>query len=188
MLGCSAACVSCTARCCVTVPMRTNPPGKDRVHGGECGAVADAESGRNRLPQRCQLGATSAVPSPSAEGVYPFLRRQSPLPGFQKQTPPPVSGVHAISLPVSRWTTAPGQEPLAIRWSRPLPSEPSTITVSKDSAGRYFISYLCEFDPESLPITPRMVGIDPGFKGEEAIRSAQTAALQLMRRTDDDAA
>ncbi|WP_311948752.1 RNA-guided endonuclease InsQ/TnpB family protein [Halomonas piscis] len=55
-------------------------------------------------------------------------------------------------------------ESLAIRWSRELPSEPSTVTVSKDSAGRYFVSCLCEFDPRALPVTPKMVGIDLGLK------------------------
>lgn len=54
--------------------------------------------------------------------------------------------------------------PLAIRWSRELPSEPTTVTVSKDSAGRYFVSCLCEFEPETLPVTPKMVGIDLGLK------------------------
>lgn len=56
------------------------------------------------------------------------------------------------------------QEPLAIRWSRALPSEPTTVTVSKDAAGRYFVSYLCEFAPETLPVTPKIVGIDLGLK------------------------
>lgn len=56
------------------------------------------------------------------------------------------------------------QEPLDIRWSRNLPGDPSTVTVSKDSAGRYFVSCLCEFAPETLPVTPRMVGIDLGLK------------------------
>jgi len=54
--------------------------------------------------------------------------------------------------------------PLAIRWSRELPSEPTTVTVSKDAAGRYFVSCLCEFEPETLPITPKRVGIDLGLK------------------------
>ncbi|WP_445004683.1 RNA-guided endonuclease InsQ/TnpB family protein [Halomonas mongoliensis] len=54
--------------------------------------------------------------------------------------------------------------PLAIRWSRELPSEPTTVTVSKDAAGRYFVSCLCEFAPEVLPVTPKMVGIDLGLK------------------------
>ncbi len=32
-------------------------------------------------------------------------------------------------------------EPLAIRWSRDLPSEPTSFVISKDKAGRYFISF-----------------------------------------------
>ncbi|WP_081136051.1 RNA-guided endonuclease TnpB family protein [Halomonas sp. BC2] len=59
---------------------------------------------------------------------------------------------------------AKSKTPLDIRWSRELPGEPSTVTVSKDSAGRYFVSCLCEFDPETLPVTPKMVGIDLGLK------------------------
>ncbi|EAS5447340.1 transposase, partial [Salmonella enterica] len=54
--------------------------------------------------------------------------------------------------------------PLDVRWSRPLPSVPSTVTISKDAAGRYFVSCLCEFEPASLPITSSMVGIDVGLK------------------------
>ena len=54
--------------------------------------------------------------------------------------------------------------PLDVRWSRPLPSLPSAVTVSRDSAGRYFVSCLCEFEPVSLPITAKTVGIDVGLK------------------------
>lgn len=59
---------------------------------------------------------------------------------------------------------AKSKEPLAVRWTRYLPCEPTTLTVSKDSAGRYFVSCLCEFDPQALPVTPKMVGIDLGLK------------------------
>jgi putative transposase len=59
---------------------------------------------------------------------------------------------------------AKSKESLAVRWSRDLPCEPTTITVSKDSAGRYFVSCLCEFDPKTLPVTPKMTGIDLGLK------------------------
>ncbi len=59
---------------------------------------------------------------------------------------------------------AKSKEPLAVRWTRDLPCEPTTLTVSKDSAGRYFVSCLCEFDPRTLPVTPKMVGIDLGLK------------------------
>ena len=55
-------------------------------------------------------------------------------------------------------------KPLAIKWSRQLPSDPTTVTVSKDFAGRYFVSCLCEFEPTLLPVTDKKVGIDVGIK------------------------
>jgi len=60
-------------------------------------------------------------------------------------------------------TIAKAKTPLLIRWSRPLPSEPSSITISRDRAGRYFISCLCDFVPEAFPVTPKTVGIDLGL-------------------------
>jgi putative transposase len=54
--------------------------------------------------------------------------------------------------------------PLAIKWSQSLPSDPTTVTVSKDQAGRYFVSCLCEFEPTLLPVTDKKVGIDVGIK------------------------
>lgn len=59
---------------------------------------------------------------------------------------------------------AKSKAPLDVRWSRPLPSVPSTVTVSRDAAGRYFVSCLCKFEPVSLPITASTVGIDVGLK------------------------
>jgi len=59
---------------------------------------------------------------------------------------------------------AKSKTPLDIRWSRELPGEPSTVTVSRDSAGRYFVSCLCEFEPSKLPVTSNMTGIDLGLK------------------------
>lgn len=59
---------------------------------------------------------------------------------------------------------AKSKTPLDVRWSRELPSAPSSITLSRDAAGRYFVSCLCEFEPVSLPITASTVGIDVGLK------------------------
>ncbi|EFA0801865.1 transposase [Escherichia coli] len=59
---------------------------------------------------------------------------------------------------------AKSKAPLDVRWSRELPSAPSSITLSRDAAGRYFVSCLCEFEPVSLPITASTVGIDVGLK------------------------
>ncbi|MFE2233491.1 RNA-guided endonuclease InsQ/TnpB family protein [Streptomyces sp. NPDC059442] len=50
-----------------------------------------------------------------------------------------------------------------VKWSRSLPSVPSTVTVVKDSAGRYFASFVVEAEPEALPETQSVVGIDLGL-------------------------
>lgn len=60
-------------------------------------------------------------------------------------------------------TLAKCSNPLDIRWSRELPSNPTTVTVSKDASGRFFVSCLCEFEPELLPVTNKKVGIDVGI-------------------------
>ncbi|EDN7025671.1 IS200/IS605 family element transposase accessory protein TnpB [Salmonella enterica] len=88
---------------------------------------------------------------------------------------------------------AKSKTPLDVRWSRPLPSVPSTVTISKDAAGRYFVSCLCEFEPTSLPITTSTVGIDvglkdlfvtdTGFKSDNPRHTAKYAArLTLLQR------
>lgn len=55
--------------------------------------------------------------------------------------------------------------PLNIVWSRPLPegAEPSTVTVSKDAAGRWFVSLLVEEKITALPPVTQVVGIDAGL-------------------------
>jgi putative transposase len=50
-----------------------------------------------------------------------------------------------------------------VRWSRPLPCPPSSITVIKDSAGRYFASFVVKTEPVSVPETEPQVGIDLGL-------------------------
>lgn len=56
-------------------------------------------------------------------------------------------------------------EPLDIRWSRPLPegAEPSTVTVSRDAAGRWFVSLLAEETIQQYPATGSAVGVDAGL-------------------------
>ncbi|MCE9683449.1 transposase [Halomonas sp. DQ26W] len=79
-------------------------------------------------------------------------------------------------------TIAKSKVPLPIRWSRPLPCAPSSITISQDHAGRYFISCLCEFTPKVLPVTPKMTGIDLGltdlFITSEGVKSGNPRHLK----------
>lgn len=47
--------------------------------------------------------------------------------------------------------------------SRPLPSEPSSVTIIKDTAGRYFASFVVEVHAMPLPPNNNSVGIDLGL-------------------------
>ncbi|WP_328834660.1 RNA-guided endonuclease TnpB family protein [Streptomyces europaeiscabiei] len=62
-------------------------------------------------------------------------------------------------------TLARMREPLDIVWSRPLPegAAPSTVTVSQDAAGRWFVSLLCDDTVTPAPATTAAVGIDAGI-------------------------
>ncbi|MEH0542689.1 RNA-guided endonuclease TnpB family protein [Streptomyces sp. B21-105] len=54
-----------------------------------------------------------------------------------------------------------------VKWSRPLPATPSSVTVVKDAAGRFFASFVIDTDPAAdearMPQTDRTVGIDLGL-------------------------
>ncbi|WP_141577993.1 RNA-guided endonuclease TnpB family protein [Actinomadura sp. WMMA1423] len=50
-----------------------------------------------------------------------------------------------------------------VRWSRDLPCDPSSVTVIKDAAGRYFASFVVETTQEPLPEVAAEVGIDLGL-------------------------
>jgi len=50
-----------------------------------------------------------------------------------------------------------------VRWSRPLPAEPSSVTVIRDAAGRYFASFVVEASPKPLPEAEAECGIDLGL-------------------------
>ncbi|WP_344994395.1 transposase [Nonomuraea helvata] len=50
-----------------------------------------------------------------------------------------------------------------VRWSRPLPAPPSSVTVIKDAAGRYFASFVVEVREQPLPTASAETGIDLGL-------------------------
>ncbi|SLG34028.1 putative transposase [Mycobacteroides abscessus subsp. abscessus] len=52
---------------------------------------------------------------------------------------------------------------LTVRWSRELPSVPSSVTIIKDAAGRYFASFVVQADDHPLPPVESEVGIDLGL-------------------------
>jgi len=72
-----------------------------------------------------------------------------------------------------------------VRWSRPLPSEPSSVTVIRDSAGRYFASFVVETGPGALPEVGPVVGIDLGLRHFAVLSDGRKiAAPQFLRRAE----
>jgi putative transposase len=98
-----------------------------------------------------------------------FFAKRARYPRFKSRKKSRASAEHTRSA--FRWrdgmlTLAKMTEPLDIRWSRPLPdgAAPSTVTVSRDPAGRWFVSLLCENPSVApLPSTDAVVGIDVGL-------------------------
>ncbi|MCX2184951.1 transposase [Streptomyces sp. SKN60] len=84
-------------------------------------------------------------------------------------------------------TLAKMSEPLDIVWSRPLPAgaQPSTVTVSQDSAGRWFVSMLCD-DPtvNPFPVTDTAVGIDVGLDHLLTLSTGEKIANPRHERRD----
>ena len=52
---------------------------------------------------------------------------------------------------------------LRLRWSRPLPSEPSSVTIIKECSGKYYASFVVEVEDVKLPQTPTEAGLDLGL-------------------------
>jgi len=75
-------------------------------------------------------------------------------------------------------TLAKQREPLDIVWSRPLPegAKPSSVTITKDKAGRYFVSILVEEEIAPLPQTDKVIGIDLGLKAFLITSDAESVA------------
>lgn len=89
---------------------------------------------------------------------------------------------------------AKSKSPLDVRWSRELPSAPSTVTISRDSAGRYFAFPACvslNLYQCLLPLKRSALGVglkdlfvtDTGFKTDNPRHTAKYAKrLTLLQR------
>ncbi|MGW6159141.1 RNA-guided endonuclease InsQ/TnpB family protein, partial [Streptomyces sp. NPDC055144] len=61
-----------------------------------------------------------------------------------------------------------------VRWSRALPSAPSSVTVIKDASGRYFASFVVDVEPEPWPVVESEVGIDLGLTTYAVLSDGKT--------------
>ncbi|HHY6312585.1 TPA: RNA-guided endonuclease InsQ/TnpB family protein [Salmonella enterica] len=105
--------------------------------------------------------APESDPSPTNR-LCQFLCRTDEIPDIQKQAATFMNT--AFKYRDGRLYMAKSKTPSDVRWRRERPSAPSPITISKDAAGRYFVSCLCESEPASLPVTAKTVGTDVDLK------------------------
>ncbi|GAA4187703.1 RNA-guided endonuclease TnpB family protein [Microbispora amethystogenes] len=74
---------------------------------------------------------------------------------------------------------------LPVRWSRTLPSEPSSVTVIKDAAGRYFASFVVEVAEQPLPPVEPEAGIDLGLTAFAVLSNGRKIdAPRFLRRAE----
>ncbi|MEA5539137.1 transposase, partial [Limnoraphis robusta Tam1] len=73
---------------------------------------------------------------------------------------------------------------LKVVWTRELPSERSSVTIIKDSADRYFLSFVVEIQSEIFPSFNSSVGIDLGITTFATLSNGQKikAPKPLIKR------
>jgi putative transposase len=69
-------------------------------------------------------------------------------------------------------------------WSRELPSEPSSVTVIKDAANRYFLSFVVEVEPELVDAENQSIGIDLGIKTFAVMSNGEKAESPDYSKAD----
>jgi putative transposase len=148
-----------------------------------------------RTEELAFLGEVSSVPLQQAlrhlQGAFvAFWEGRAHYPRFKSKKRSRASAEYTRSA--FRWrdgqlTLAKIAKPLPIRWSRPLPkgAEPSTVTVSRDAAGRWFVSLLVEdATVRPLPRIETAVGLDAGLTSLVTLSSGEKITNPHHERGD----
>lgn len=140
------------------------------------------------------LNEVSSVPLQQAlrhlQGAFAaFWEKRSRYPKFKSRKRSRASAEYtrsAFRYQGGQLTLAKMTAPLDIRWSRPLPdgAEPSTVTVSRDAAGRWFVSLLCQCPTEPLAAQDAVVGIDAGLISLVTLSTGEKVASPRHERAD----
>jgi putative transposase len=69
-------------------------------------------------------------------------------------------------------------------WSRELPSAPSSVTVIKDCANRYFLSFVVEVQSVQIEAKNQSIGIDLGIKTFAAMSNGEKAQSPIYKTID----
>jgi len=118
-----------------------------------------------------------------------FWERRTRYPRFKSRKKSRASAEYtrsAFRFRNGKLTLAKMREPLDIAWSRPLPdgAEPTTVTVSRDAAGRWFVSILCDDTPATMPCATAAVGIDAGITSLVVLSTGEKIANPRHERGD----
>ncbi|MCK9870964.1 transposase [Nocardiopsis dassonvillei] len=118
-----------------------------------------------------------------------FFDRRAKYPRFKSKKKSRASSEYTASAFRYRdghLTLAKMAEPLNIVWSRPLPegARPSTVTVSRDAAGRWFVSLLCEDTIEQVPAVNNAVGVDAGITSVVTLSTGEKVANPRYEQRD----
>ena len=164
---------------CIRVVWNKTLDERHRAYATEGRTVGYAETDRNLTAMKKQDGLTwlsevSSVPLQQAlrhqhAAFQAFFAKRARYPRFKNR-----NGRQSATYTRSAFSYRDGAlklakmaEPLAVVWSRPLPDgvTPTTVTVSRDAAGRWHVSMLVD-DPSVLPLpeTGSTVGVDLGLK------------------------
>jgi putative transposase len=78
-------------------------------------------------------------------------------------------------------------EPLAIRWSRTIPrgAKVTSVTVSKDMAGQYHISMLCDDVVSARPVATGEIGVDLGLTHFAILSTGEKIAAPKVFRQNE---
>ena len=83
-------------------------------------------------------------------------------------------------------TLAKMDAPLDIRWSRAVGADPTSVTVSRDPAGRYLVSFSTEEEVAPLPVVNATVGIDLGLLDAVAMSTGGKVGNERFFRQDEE--
>jgi putative transposase len=147
-----------------------------------------------RDPELAYLSEVSSVPLQQGlrhlQGAFTnFFEKRAKYPTFKSKRRSRASAEYTRSAFRYRdgaLTLAKMAEPLDIRWSRPLPegAEPSTVTASRDAAGRWHVSLLCEVSVQDGPPSDAVVGVDAGITSLVTLSTGERVTNPRHERRD----
>ena len=157
-------------------------------------ATSAALTALKRTPEHAWLNEVSSVPVQQAlrhlnTAFANFFAKRARYPRFKRKDGPQAAEYTTSAF---RWNgelhLAKMEEPLAIRFSRQIPKAAvvTTVTVSKDTAGRYFVSLLCDDAVAKKRKVTGKVGIDLGLTHFAILSTGEKIAAPKAFRVNED--